>query len=222
MGLDLGAGLDTRSVRLDPPSTVDWYDVDFPAVAAAREELIPARPNAHVIGADVRDTDWLDAIPADRPAVITGDGLMGFLSMDELVSLLNRLVNHFPSGEMVFNGYTKFAIFAARHSPGTKSVADLVKFPGFDDPRELERWNPKLHLVREILIAREPEVAEFPTGLRLYYRLAARSTAWSRRGPSSCTTASELGCRALGGGSGGSAGCGRSSRRGAPGARPTG
>ena len=36
VGLDLGAGLDTRVVRLDPPSTVDWYDVDFPAVAAAR------------------------------------------------------------------------------------------------------------------------------------------------------------------------------------------
>jgi O-methyltransferase involved in polyketide biosynthesis len=30
VGLDLGAGLDTRVVRLDPPSTVDWYDVDRP------------------------------------------------------------------------------------------------------------------------------------------------------------------------------------------------
>src|SRR5215207_3942323 len=44
VGLDLGAGLDTRAARLDVPSTVDWYDVDFPAVAAARERLIPARP----------------------------------------------------------------------------------------------------------------------------------------------------------------------------------
>ena len=127
VGLDLGAGLDTRSVRLDPPSTVDWYDVDFPAVAAAREELIPARPNAHVIGADVRDTDWLDAIPADRPAVITGDGLMGF-SMDELVSLLNRLVNHFQRRD----GLQR--LHQVRHLrgealPGTKSVADLVRSP---------------------------------------------------------------------------------------------
>ena len=36
VGLDLGAGLDTRSHRLDTPDTVDWYDVDFPAVAIAR------------------------------------------------------------------------------------------------------------------------------------------------------------------------------------------
>ena len=67
VGLDLGAGLDTRFERLAPPATVDWYDVDFPAVATARQRLIPERPNAHVIGANVTEKDWLDAVPpADR------------------------------------------------------------------------------------------------------------------------------------------------------------
>jgi O-methyltransferase involved in polyketide biosynthesis len=182
IGLDLGAGLDTRVVRLDPPPTVDWYDVDLPAVAAAREQLIPERSNAHVIGADVTDPAWLDAVPSGRPAVIVADGLMGFLTRDELVSLWDRLISHFPSGEIVFNSYTRFAIWLARHAPGTKSVAGLVQFPGMDDPREPESWNPKLRLVREILLSREPEVAEFPPGWRRYHRLAARSTAWSRTG----------------------------------------
>jgi len=182
VGIDLGAGLDTRMVRLAPPPTVDWYDVDFPSVAAARERLIPARPNAHVLAADVTDADWLDAIPADRPAVIVADGLMGFLTQDEMVSLLNRLISHLPSGEIIFNSYTPFAIWAVHHSPGTKSVADLIKFPGFEDPREPERWNPRLKLVKEILLSRQPEIAQFPRALRLYYRLQAHSTAWSRKG----------------------------------------
>jgi O-methyltransferase involved in polyketide biosynthesis len=182
VGLDLGAGLDTRAVRLDPPPTVDWYDVDFPAVAAARERLIPERPNAHVIGADVTDPDWLDAVPAGRPAVIVADGMMAFLSQDELVSLWSRLISHFPSGEIVFNSYTRFAIWIAQHARGTKSVADLVKFPGMDDARAPEAWNPKLHLVREILLSREPEIDEFPPAWRRYHRLAAHSTAWSRTG----------------------------------------
>ena len=95
----------------------DWYDVDFPAVAAARERLIPERPNAHVIGADVREEDWLDAIPTGRPAVIVADGMMGFLTQDELVSLWNRLISHFPSGEIVFNSYTRFAIWIAQARP---------------------------------------------------------------------------------------------------------
>jgi|SRR5215207_5271751 len=182
VGLDLGAGLDTRAARLDVPSTVDWYDVDFPAVAAARERLIPARPNGHVIGADITEEDWLDTIPTGRPAVIVADGLMGFLSRDELVSLWNRLISHFPSGEIVFNSYTRRAIWLARHAPGTRSVADLVKFPGMDDPREPEGWNPELQLVREMVLSREPEIADFPPGWRLYHRLAARSNAWARTG----------------------------------------
>ncbi|HZB48484.1 MAG TPA: class I SAM-dependent methyltransferase [Mycobacteriales bacterium] len=182
VGLDLGAGMDTRAARLDPPSTVDWYDVDLPAVAAARARVVPERPHAHVIGADVTGTDWLAAVPTGRPALIVADGLMGFLTRDELVSLWDRLLDHFPSGEIVFNSYTRFAIWLARHAPGTRSVAGLVKFPGMDDAREPESWNPRLRLVREILLSREPEVADFPPGWRRYHRLAARSTAWSRTG----------------------------------------
>ncbi|HEX3206491.1 MAG TPA: class I SAM-dependent methyltransferase, partial [Propionibacteriaceae bacterium] len=180
VGLDLGVGLDTRFERLAPPATVDWYDVDFPAVATARKDLVPEHPNVHVIGADVRDPDWLDTVPSDRPAIIVADGLMGFLSQDELVALWNRLISHFPSGEIVLNSYTRFAIWIAHHAPGTKTVADLVKFPGFKDPREPESWNPKLKLVEEILLSRD--LAQIPSKLRLYYRLQAHSTAWSRKG----------------------------------------
>ena len=125
---------------------------------------------------------WLDAIPADRPAVIVADGLLAFLTQEDMISLLNRLTSHFPSGEVAFNGYSGFAIWAAKHYHGTQSVADLIKSRGFDDPREPERWDPNLKLVEEILLTREPEVAEFPPALRLFTCLSAHSTAWSRRG----------------------------------------
>src|SRR5215217_9337103 len=60
VALDLGAGLDTRAFRVAPPSTVEWYDVDFPEVIAARGQLIPDRTNAHGVGTDLTDPDWLD------------------------------------------------------------------------------------------------------------------------------------------------------------------
>jgi O-methyltransferase involved in polyketide biosynthesis len=182
VALDLGAGLDTRMFRIAPPSTVDWYDIDFPEVITARRQLLPDRANAHGVGTDLTDATWLDAMPSDRPAVIVADGLLAFLTQDDMISLLNRLISHFPSGEVAFNGYTRFAIWAAKHYHGTQSVADLIRSPGFDDPREPERWNPRLKLVKEILLTREPEVAEFPLALRLVTRLAAHSAAWSRRG----------------------------------------
>ena len=182
VGVDLGAGLDTRAHRIDPPPSVDWYDVDFPSVVEARADVIPERASTHALAVDLRDPDALDALPTDRPALVVADGLMGFLTLDEVVSLLNRLTDHFPSGEIAFNSYPKFAIWAIQHTRGTKSVADLIKFPGSDDPHDPERWNPRLTLVREILLAREPEIAQFPRLLRAYYRTASRSTAWSRKG----------------------------------------
>lgn len=50
-------------------------------------------------------------------------------------------------------------------SPG--AAGRPSRSPGFDDLREPERWDPRLTLVREIMLTREPEVAEFPLALRL-------------------------------------------------------
>ena len=168
--------------RIAVPPTADWYDVDFAEVITARQRLIPERVNAHGVGTDLTDPAWLEVVPTDRPAVIVADGLLAFLSPQDMIALLNRLIDHFPFGEIAFNGYTRFAIWAAKHYHGTQSVAGLIRSPGFDDPREPERWNPRLKLVREILLTREPEVAGFPPALRLFTRLAAHSTALSRRG----------------------------------------
>jgi O-methyltransferase involved in polyketide biosynthesis len=130
----------------------------------------------------VRDPDWLDTVPTDRPAIITADGLMGFLTKDELVSLLDRLISHFPAG--------RWSSTAAPGSPsgwpGTPAAPSRwpssSSFPASTTPHDLEGWNPKLKLVKEIALSREPEIGEFPPAQRLYYRLQARSTSWSRTG----------------------------------------
>ncbi|NUW35510.1 class I SAM-dependent methyltransferase [Nonomuraea sp. SMC257] len=182
VGLDLGAGLDTRVHRVDPPATVEWYDVDLPGAATARRLLLPERPHAHTIGADLNDAHWLDEIPADRPAVIVADGLIGFLSKEELATLLDRLISHFPSGEICFNGYTRFHVWAARKYAGTRSVAPYLRSPGFDTPQDIERLEPRMKLVREIFLGREPEVARYPWTTRLASFLTAWSTFLSRKG----------------------------------------
>jgi O-methyltransferase involved in polyketide biosynthesis len=86
----------------------------------------------------------VDAVPSDRPAVIVADGLMGLLTLEDVVALLNRITDRFPSGETAFNSCPEFAIWAVKHTRGTRSVADLITFPGSDDPHEPERWNPHL------------------------------------------------------------------------------
>jgi O-methyltransferase involved in polyketide biosynthesis len=178
--LDLGAGLDSRIFRVDPPPTVTWYDVDFPEVIALRARVVPQRPNAHSIGADLTDPGWLTDVPGSRPAVIVADGLVAFLAQDGFVSLLNRLARHFAGGELAFNLYTRYAIWAVKHARSMAAIAGDVVNPGFNDPRQPERWVGGLKLVEEIFLTRAPEVDQLPLMLRLTARLAAPSASVSR------------------------------------------
>jgi O-methyltransferase involved in polyketide biosynthesis len=177
--LDLGAGLDSRILRVNPPSTVSWYDVDFPEVVDLRHRLLPEQVSAHSISADLTDPNWLDEVPADRRAVIVADGLVAFLRQDDFVSLLNRLTNHLPSGEIAFNLYTTWAVWGAKRMA---AIAAGVVNPGFNNPRQPERWVPGLKLVEEIFLTRAPEVAEFSRIVRLATAvdLVARSATASR------------------------------------------
>jgi O-methyltransferase involved in polyketide biosynthesis len=178
--VDLGAGLDGRVFRVDPPPTVDWYDVDLPEVVAVREQVVPHHAHGHNISADVTDERWLDGVPTDRPAVIVADGLIPFLPQDGFVSLLGRLTSHFPAGELAFNAYTTFAIWATTHLSSFAAIGGGVVNPGFNDPREPERWVPALKLTEEIFLTRASELAAMPLSGRLAARMIAGSDWLSR------------------------------------------
>lgn len=180
--LDLGAGLDTRMLRVDPPPKVTWFDIDFPEVIDFRQRVLPdsANTRTHAVGADVTDPRWLSDVPDDRPVVAVADGLLGFLSPRGFVSLLNRLIDRFESGELAFNAYTTYAVWALKHSGGFAAIAGDVANPGFNDPRAPERWAPGLTLTEEIFLTRAPEVAQLPLIKRFASRLAAPSATLSR------------------------------------------
>ena len=60
------------------------------------------------------------------------------------------------------------------------AIAGGVVNPGFNDPRQPERWDSDLKLVEEIFLTQAPEVAELPLIMRLTSHLAARSATVSR------------------------------------------
>ncbi len=106
----LGCGLDSRVFRLDPSPDVDWYDVDYPGVIALREKVFPKRPGYHMIATSAEDLSWLDEIPADRPVLFLAEGISMYLTQDEGVALLRRVVDRFPSGELQIDFYNWLAV----------------------------------------------------------------------------------------------------------------
>lgn len=181
--VELGSGLETRSYRLDPPSTVDWYDVDFPEVIQLRKELLPHRVHAHTVGASLLDPDWADKIPADRPTVLVADGLFGLLTQAQTRQVLTSITDHFAGGELVFNAYAKI-VARMVSNPTTRSVGIPKGYRGygFDDPHDLVALNPKLTFVDEQTGVTAPESKRLTGVNRLAARLFARWPAQARRG----------------------------------------
>jgi O-methyltransferase involved in polyketide biosynthesis len=176
--LDLGCGLDTRWHRSALPATVDWYDVDFPAVIRLRERLVPAGTNP--IAADLSSPGWLAGLPRDRPAIAVTDGLLALLSAADFIAMTQALTSHFLTGEVVFNAYSRFALRNARRAPATSALSMPIAGEGIDGPHEPETWGARLTLVEERFMAHAPEIALFPSVWKLVARISARSTRLAR------------------------------------------
>jgi O-methyltransferase involved in polyketide biosynthesis len=161
--LHLGCGLDTRVDRIDPGPKVRWYDVDMPDVIALREQLYPDRVGYHPIGSSVTDRAWLDAIPGDTPVLVVAEGLVMYLHEKDGTALFRRITEQFPSGQIAFDGYSGAMVrLVSRLATVRGAKVDLVW--GVDDPHDLEKQVPRLHLVESVEFLMMPElVHRLPT-----------------------------------------------------------
>src|SRR6185437_12381265 len=96
--------------RLDPGPGVTWYDVDYPEVIALRERVYPDRPNYRLVPASVTDPAWPAEVAVDRPTLFLGEGLTMYLTKEDGLALLRRVVDRFPSGELQFDSFNTLGI----------------------------------------------------------------------------------------------------------------
>ena len=172
--LHLGCGLDTRFDRLAPGPGVTWYDVDYPEVIEIRRRLFPERPDHHQVAASVTDPAWLADVPADRPAVIVAEGLVQYLTKDEIAELFTRLVAHFPAGVLMFDAWNSLAMRSGSHQKAIKASGAKLGGFGINDPRVIETLAPGLRFDAEQTFLDIPEMATFSKASRTVFKLMNR------------------------------------------------
>ncbi|GGS46174.1 putative polyketide synthase protein [Planobispora rosea] len=165
--LHLACGLDTRVHRLGPPPSARWFDVDYPEVVELRERLLP-RPEGdyRTIGASVTDDGWLDAIPADRPAVAVFEGLTMYLRKEDGRRLIQRITGRFPGGQLLFDGYGTVGIRMQKLVPAVRRSGATLYW-GIDDPREIEGWHDGLECLDALRSVDMPGLDELPLAGRI-------------------------------------------------------
>ena len=165
--LYLGCGLDTRALRIDPPPTVSWYDLDYPDVIALREQFFVPRPGYAMIASSVTDPGWLEMLPRDRPTMIVAEGLLEYLNETDVRALLNRLTTHFERGEIAFDVLSSFAVRLGRSQ--LEATTGARHLWAVDDTRTIEQLDPKLKKSAELSWLALPSVKKLPLVFRLLF-----------------------------------------------------
>lgn len=168
--LNLGCGLDARILRIGPPPSTLWIDLDFPEVIDVRRRFYAERDGYRMVGASLTEPGWLEAFPADRPVLVVGDGVFEYLEPAEIQSLFLRLTSHFREGELVFDTMSSAALAQGNARLGDRTTARL-RF-AVDDLATLDALDPKLRRVEVVSLLRSPY---HPWGLRIIYTLATLS-----------------------------------------------
>jgi O-methyltransferase involved in polyketide biosynthesis len=141
--LHLGCGLDTRVYRINPPPTVDWYDIDLPVVIGLRRRIFPPRAGLHTIAGSVTDPRLLDTISGDKPVLVIAEGLTPYLREADGLAMLRRITKHFPGGELLFDGYSPTGVWGLQRYPPVKASGAQLDW-SINSPHELEKIIPGL------------------------------------------------------------------------------
>ncbi len=171
--LHVGCGMDSRVFRIDPPASVQWFDVDYPDVIDLRRQLLPEREAAsagqyHLIGASLNDLRWLDGVSRDRPALLIAEGALMYLSEVDVKALLNAVVAHFPGGQMIFDVVHPMILKQVGSNVG--GTGATYKW-GLDDPQDIKQLEPKLELIKEFRPSEQVAFSRFPLWWRAIMRV---------------------------------------------------
>lgn len=134
--LHLGCGMDSRVCRVGAADR-RWYDVDFPEVIAERKKYYQETESYHMMGADVRNVDFLGKITGEK-AIVVMEGISMYLKPEELLHLLTQLHSRFDCVVLLMDCYTEFAAKASKYKNPINDVG-VTQVYGLDEPKLLER-----------------------------------------------------------------------------------
>lgn len=168
--LNLGCGLNTRISRINPLISVDWFDVDYPEVIEERRKFFSDGEGYSMVESSIIESKWLEEIHGDRPVIAIADGVLEYLTEDDVKTLLNRVSDHFPRGQIIFDVMSSYAIKTGRNR--LKETMDAEHKWAEDDVRKVDELDPKLKRITNMSVFASRYMTNLSLGSRLIYGIA--------------------------------------------------
>ena len=144
--VQVGAGLDTRPLRLAPVcSEATFYDLDLPDVIALRDKLVPKAPRNYSLACSMLETAWMDELAkkhAGAKFVFVLEGVSMFFEKPIFREFFLNLAARF-SGLVLVDLLNDFATkMNTRKHDTLKFMKEEVKIKmGIAGADEVEAWD---------------------------------------------------------------------------------
>lgn len=143
----MGCGLDfdpRRCGSVDNPI----YNIDFPDVIAAREELADTDARETNISSDLTVLSWMDKVDGSNGAVFYASGVFHYLKRDDVRKIALAIAEKFPGSRLLFDTVGKLGYRLMMKSTlkkhGMKDFGNL--FYTGDAVRDLSGWSERIQV----------------------------------------------------------------------------
>ena len=107
--VNLGCGLDSTGRACDNGACF-IYNLDFPDVIEAREQLLPAGERERNIACDLNDTSWFSEIDDSDGAIFFASGVFYYFLAEQVRALACSMAERFSGGRLVFDAANRTAV----------------------------------------------------------------------------------------------------------------
>jgi methyltransferase (TIGR00027 family) len=155
--VNLGCGFDTRRFRLGIAGS-DIVDLDLPEIIDARKRLLDEGEGGQLLASSVMDFDWIERLNLTfgRAVQFLAEGLLMYLTPDELQRLVLKLRSSFPGCELVGEVFNSFWLRGSARAEIDGKLRRKLHFgagamfkSGLSDSREMEGWGDGIEFVDE-------------------------------------------------------------------------
>ena len=126
--VNLGAGLDTAVFRLQAKNAV-FYEIDLPEVIELRKNILGAKENETLIGADLFAPEWAERIDTALPSLLIVSGVFQYFREEKILQFLADVKTRFPNGELIFDATNEIGIkYANKYVQETGNTSAQMYF----------------------------------------------------------------------------------------------
>lgn len=170
--VEFGPGLDTRFHRLCEQAG-RWVEVDFPEVTSLRERFFGSDPRRKTIARSILDWNWVNEAGdlGSRPLFIA-EGVLYFLSREEVRGLISGLADRFPGGSFLFDAQGPLFLKLSNWLHPLRGSRLNFYLKGLGE--EISTWDSRLRVERCVGFGESPYYDALLPRMAWWKRAAAR------------------------------------------------